>query len=125
MLQRHFDRLKERHPAATIEGLPSGAFLVTVPEVALPAGWSLARTTIRFIAPVGYPAAKPDCFWADRGLKLESGAPPASANEGAIPETPLIGHWFSWHVPDGQWVPNRDDLSTYLRVVRDRFEQAR
>ncbi len=73
---------------STVEGrpLPSGAHLITIPNVVLPPGWNQNETTVRFIAPVGYPFAAPDCFWADRGLLLENGLVPQTTNYQDIPE---------------------------------------
>ena len=83
------------------------------------------KTTIRFIAPVGYPTAKPDCFWADRGFRLATSAMPSNTAENQIPETSITAHWFSWHVHESQWNANRDDLVTYFGVIQDRFREVR
>jgi hypothetical protein len=108
---------------ASIQRLPSGAALVTIPNVVLPDGWSKPRTTVRFLAPVGYPHSKPDCFWADADLRLANGALPTAANtSNPIPEaTNEPGLWFSWHV--GQWNPSRDTLMTFYKVIQDRFRK--
>lgn len=118
-LQQQFELLRATYPDATLEMLPSGAALVTVPEVELPRGWSQPATTVRFLAPVGYPLARPDCFWADVGLRLEGGAMPSATNLTPIPEVNVPQLWFSWHV--GQWNPNRDGLLSYFRVVLERL----
>lgn len=123
---RQFERVQERYPGATLEALPSGTGLVTVPNYLLPAGWSDTSTTIRFLTPVGYPGPNPDCFWATSGLRLSSGGmPQASGDPNPIPETPLQGLWFSWHIenPGENWRPARDDLMTYLSMIGRRFEQ--
>ena len=125
---RQFARVSERYPSSTIQELPSGAALVTLPDIKLPPGWSSGMTTVRFIVPAGYPGPVPDCFWADQSLTLAGGGTPqASQSPHAIPETNLQGRWFSWHVTDGlkHWNPNRDELMTYVGVVLDRFRQAR
>jgi hypothetical protein len=125
---RQFERVRERFPTATLQELPSGAALLTVPEVALPAGWSVESTTARFIVPTGYPGPAPDCFWSDKQLTLPGGrTPQASQLSHAIPEANMSGHWFSWHVTDAakNWNPNRDDLMTFLSIVFDRFRELR
>ena len=123
---RQFERVQQRYPSANLEPLPSGAALVTVPNYPLPAGWSEASTTIRFLTPVGYPGPNPDCFWATSGLRLAGGGmPQASGDPNAIPETPHQGLWFSWHIENAgvNWHPARDDLMTYLSMIGRRFEQ--
>ena len=119
-----FARLQERYPGATLQELPSGAALVTVPGVSLPTGWSPTTTTIRFVVPAGYPGPVPDCFWSDSELRVNGrGTPQASNLTQRIPELNLPGHWFSWHVTDAtrNWNPNRDSLLTYVGIILDRF----
>jgi hypothetical protein len=124
LVEEQFEQLKTTFPQASLAPLPSGAFLVTIPDFQLPdSGWSTPTTTIRFLVPVGYPQAKPDTFWASSGLRLISGAlPHASGDPNAIPETAYSGLWFSWHT--ASWNPNRDTLQTYVKVILDRFRQA-
>jgi len=122
----HFERIRERYAGASIRPLPSGAALVTVPSVPLPPGWSAKETTVYFLVPVGYPGPTPDCFWADQGLLLANGTAPQASNVSEVPEGGLVGRWFSWHVVGAQqhWNPNRDDLMTFMSIIRDRFQQA-
>lgn len=122
-LQEQFEILKSEFPQATLQPLPSGAALVTLPEFPLLSGWSQTRTTIKFLAPVGYPFAKPDCFWADKDLRPQTQAMPQNAGFNPIPEVPGEHLWFSWHV--GQWNPNRDNLSTFVHVIEARLKEAR
>lgn len=100
--------------------------MVTIPDVPLPKGWSAAKTTIRFLVPVGYPGPPPDCFWAAPDLLLATGAQPQASNVTVIPEANISGRWFSWHVVQGQanWSPNRDDLMTFVVIILDRLRQA-
>ena|SRR5437762_313248 len=121
-LQQQFEALRAEFPAAIMEPLPSGAALISIPDFPLPPGWSQPRTTVRFLAPVGYPMAKPDSFWASPELRLQNGAMPQATNQSAIPEangSPQL--MYSWHL--GQWNPNRDGLLTYLRVIEQRLRQ--
>jgi hypothetical protein len=121
-LEAQIELIKSLYPEAQFRKLPSGAGLITVPSVALPSGWSKAATSVRMLVPLGYPLAKPDCFWADSDLRLRNSGMPQASGFNAIPEVPEPGLWFSWHV--AQWNPNRDTLLTYLRVVEDRFKKA-
>lgn len=122
-LEQQFDILKEYFPNARNEKLPDNSLLVTIPDFPLPQGWSKPSATINFIAPLGYPLAKPDCFWADPDLRLQHGTLPQSTNISPIPGTNLTQLWFSWHA--GHWVPNRDSLLTYVRVIEARLKQLR
>jgi hypothetical protein len=125
IVDEQIQQLEAAWPGTTHAPLPSGASLIKIPELKLPPGWSRASSAIRFLAPIGYPHAKPDCFWADHGLRLANGAMPNAANENnPIPEAPSepMGLWFSWHV--AQWNPNRDTLLTFLNVIQDRFRKA-
>jgi E2/UBC family protein E len=122
-LQEQFEILKSEYPEASIQQLPSGAALIVIPSFSLPKGWSQDKTTIKFIAPVGYPFAKPDCFWVDQNVRLQNQTMPQSSGLNAIPEVGGNHLWFSWHV--GQWNPNRDNLSTYVRVIEERLKDPR
>jgi hypothetical protein len=122
-LQQHFEVLRAEYPTAILAPLSSGAALISIPDFPLPPGWSRPTTTVRFLAPVGYPLAKPDCFWCESELRLQSGGMPQFTNQTPIPEadgSPQL--WFSWHV--NQWNPSRDGLLTYLRVIERRLRQA-
>jgi hypothetical protein len=114
--------LKGEKPGASTTRLPSGAHLVTVPEVKLPSGeWNQDVVTVHFVAPPGYPAAKPDCFWVEPGgLRLKGGRTPNGSNDSnPIPEVGPKGTWFSWHLQ--QWNPNSDSLVTYFNVIMRRL----
>jgi len=122
-LQEQYEILKTDYPEAVIQVLPSGAALIFIPKLPLPAGWSKPITEIRFVAPVGYPFAKPDCFWTDADLRLQGGGIPQNVGNNAIPEVSGSYLWFSWHV--AQWNPNKDNLTTYMRVIENRLKALR
>lgn len=123
VIEKHFERLQARFPGANVMELPSGAVLVTIPDLEVPPGWSIGTATVRFIAPVGYPNAQPDCFWISPTPQLNGNAVPKNARPQQIPETSDSWFWFSWHLQPGQWKANRDDLLTYLRVIISRLEK--
>jgi hypothetical protein len=116
-----FASLRAVIPDASIQDLPDGTAWVTVPSVRLlPSGaWNADTTSVSFIAPAGYPQARPDCFFADAGLRLASGALPKNSNIQAAPNVPGQYLWFSWHV--NQWDPNKDNFITYLNVIKKRL----
>lgn len=121
--ERQFEALKELHPAAAHERLSDGSIAVVVPDVTLPDGWTAKKTTVRFIAPVGFPQSRPDCFWSDPTLRLSTGQVPQNTGANAMPQGPSPLLWFSWHVQN--WSPNADTLLTYLNVIRKRFAELR
>lgn len=121
-LEIQIQQLRERFGAAEVKPLPSGASLIAVPNVALPAGWTKSSSEIRFLAPIGYPFAVLDCFWADADLRLAGEQMPQSSAINAIPETTEAGLWFSWHLT-GPWDPNRDTLSSWMNTVLDRLRR--
>lgn len=122
-LERQLQALKEAFADSSFTLLPTGATLIVVPKMTLPDGWSSASTSIRFLAPVGYPFATPDCFWADDDLRLKSGAQPQASNVQNIPGTTETGLWFSWHLQT--WNPNRDSLISFLHAILRRLYDVR
>lgn len=123
-VETQFHELKESYPHAEHRALPDGTQLITIPEVKLPQGkWSKPTSSVRFLVPVGYPASRPDCFWSDPGLMLANGQVPQNTGANPIPHDERPGLWFSWHV--ASWSPNSDSLLKYLRVIFNRFEEAR
>jgi Prokaryotic E2 family E len=122
-LEGQFEILSRSAPGATLQKLPDGSHLVVVPAVELPIGWSKRTVAVKFLAPVGYPFAKLDCFWTDPDLRLASGANPMNTGTNPIPHAATPHLWFSWHV--GSWNPNVDNLLTYLYVIRRRLNDPR
>jgi len=119
--ERELSRLAETHPAAGLLAQPDGTLIVEVPGIVLPAGWSLPSTTVQWVVSPGYPAAQPDCFFADAELRLATGAMPVNSGLQEIQGRQLV--WFSWHVQG--WRPGRDDLLSYLRFIESRLADVR
>jgi Prokaryotic E2 family E len=125
VIAAQFAEVAARFKGATLERLPSGAALITIPTFALAAGWNRAETTIRFVAPEKYPFANPDCFWADANLRLANGSEPQNSGSSPIPETALGDlRWFSWHVQNN-WNPSRDTLFSWIACIAQRFRNAK
>jgi len=121
--EAHVEKLRARYPAAQTQDLGNHGALITLPGLGLPSGWNKASTVVRFLAPVGYPFAKPDCFWADSDLRLASGALPQSSNaDNPVPGIGASGLWFSWHTD--QWNASRDNLLTWIASIQNRLLRA-
>jgi hypothetical protein len=124
-IEQQTEELKQQYPGATVTAQPSGGYLIEVPNFRMPPGWNREVVTILFLAPPGYPAAQPDCFWVEPGgVRLQNGATPQGTNDtNPIPGIGPRGTWFSWHLQ--QWDANRDSLVRYLNVVKQRLCPAR
>ena len=107
--------------------LQNGGVLIQIAGVKVE-GWNRPTADLLFVAPPGYPAGQPDCFWVEpNGFRLANGSTPQAANDGnPIPGDVLPGRsatWFSWHVQS--WNPSRDTLTTYFKVILSRLAPAR
>lgn len=118
-IEEQFEILRISEAGADRQKLPDGSHLIIVPSVALPNGWSKPAVDVRFLAPVGYPFGKPDCFWTDGDLRLASGNPPMNTGNTPIPHVGGGFLWFSWHV--ASWDSNVDSLLTYFFVIKRRL----
>jgi Prokaryotic E2 family E len=122
-LEIHVQRLVGRFPDVQVSEVPGAGTMVTLPALTVPLGWNKQSTSVHFFAPVGYPFAKPDCFWADEDLRLASGALPQNANcENPMPGLGKRALWFSWHME--QWNASRDSLLTWLASINERLARA-
>jgi hypothetical protein len=110
--------LRERYPQSTVQMLGDGTGVVTVPGIRLHAGWNNSNVTVFFVVPVGYPMARPDCFWTEDNLRLANGGLPKNS---ALQTVAWGGTklWFSWH--PSSWNPNHDTLRTYVKVAEARL----
>jgi hypothetical protein len=124
IIDKQLDILLEKFPDTKISPRADGTIFVTIHDFAVPSGWNKSTTSVSFLVPVGYPAARPDCFWADPDLTLVNGGTPDNTavndSHGVAGESKL---WFSYHLSN--WNANTDDLLTYVRVIRGRLEDVR
>lgn len=107
-------------PQAQVLRQADGTAIVIVTAVQLPAGWNRPDTCVRWVLSPAYPAAQPDCFYTDLGLRVGAGMPTNTGVQQLGAEQLL---WFSWHLQ--AWRPGRDDLLTYLRFIESRFTDVR
>jgi hypothetical protein len=119
--QPELTRLTDVRPGVELQAQSDGTLIVEVPTLALPGGWSQPIATVRWVISPGYPAAQPDCFYADAELRLASGAMPINSGLQALQGRQFL--WFSWHVQG--WRPGRDDLLSYLRFIESRLADVR
>ena len=122
-VEEHLLRLKTYFPSANAMPRPDGSAKISIQGFRLPPGWNSDETNVVFIAPVGYPMARPDCFWTSKELALASGAPPANSAINNNYGEPDPMRWFSFHA--SKWDPNRDDILTFTMLVRRRLSDAR
>lgn len=122
-VELQFQNLQQYEPGASLTPLVDGSYLVVIPGIQLPNGWSKGTTTLLFIAPVGYPFARPDCFWTDQDLRLANGGIPQNSQLNPVPNFAGQYWWFSWHL--ATWNPNSDTLFTYLNVIKRRLKEVR
>ena len=119
-----FQRIKEHYPDAEITEYPDGVAVLTATVRTLPEGaWNKTETKVLVVVPVGYPVAKPDCFWTEVDLRLHTGAQPTNTAFTAPPHHNVHLLWFSWHI--SKWNPNKDGLVTYMRTVEGRLREPR
>jgi hypothetical protein len=108
--------------------LSNGGTLISIPDLEIGPGWDRERVTVLFVAPPGYPAAQPDCFWVEPGgFRLSNGGTPQATNDSnPIPGDAPGGRnttWFSWHLQS--WNPNKDTLMTFYNAILQRLIPAR
>lgn len=119
VLEEQMAAVARVYPSAAMRETGDGTQIVSV-QLPLCAGWNAASTLARFLVPIPFPAAHPDCFYADEGLRLASGGMPTNAGL-----QPLVGEqlmWFSWHV--SSWNPARESLLGYVRFITERLRRA-
>jgi hypothetical protein len=113
--------LRARLTGASVHPQPDGTRVLELPDVSLPVGWSLERTSVWVVLPIGYPQVQPDCFFASAELTLANGAAPASSGIQQLLGRPM--RWFSWHLQ--AWDPLHDGLAQFVRFVERRLADPR
>lgn len=123
LLDSQVDELQRFYPGAALHRRADGTGLIEIHEFPLPKGWNADLTTVYFVVPLGYPMARPDCFWTSVELRLVTGGVPANTGMNGGHGLPQEKLWFSYH--PSTWNPNLDRLLTYAYLVRRRLEEAR
>jgi len=125
LLKAQLDELADKYKGVECTAVGDGSFVVKVPGIEVPSGWTADKTDVWFVIPVQYPSARPDCFWTDATLLLSGGRIPQNIGTNQLPgnlQTPSL-RWYSWHV--NQWSALGDTLTTYVNVIRRRFADPR
>ncbi len=120
--EQQFVTVAERYPASELRPMDDGARIAIIRNILLRPGlWNKPSTEVGFVVPVGYPMARPDCFWADGDLRLGNGGMPKNSQFNV--QYVFAGWlWFSYH--PAQWDPSRDTLITYVRLIKQRLDDA-
>ena len=73
--------------------------------------------------PPNFPMAKPDCFWTNPHVKLTNGSYPPRAD---VINVNYDGRqWQQWsrHLDAAQWRPGKDNLRTFLGIIRRELQE--
>jgi len=120
MAEPEVQALEVRYERVVVDPQADRSVHLVLECVRLPAGWSQSASSIAFVLPVGYPAAQPDCFYAEASLRLASGALPQNAGMQHFRGATWL--WFSWHL--ATWIPGRDNTMTFAHFIESRLANA-
>jgi hypothetical protein len=99
---------------------PEGGMICVVIEGwPLPSGYQPETVDLLLRLPPGFPDAQPDMYWCDPAVRvIATGNYPQAADQ---MEQYLGRTWqrFSRHLSAGAWLPGRDDLASYLALIRE------
>jgi hypothetical protein len=96
----------------------AGMIAIIIHGWPLPDGYAPNVTDLLLRLAPGFPDVPPDMYWCDPPVRVAAtGSFPTAADS---MEVHLGRTWqrFSRHLAGGQWVPGRDNLASYLAVVR-------
>ncbi len=145
VIEQQIQQLRGKWPQAQIEVSERyGWHLITIPNFKLPEGYNRTHCTLMFELPVGYPYAKPERFFTDKGIRFDPAikdrpvwrpdddgfAPwhyhPYYTNESNCPRAfgdkypPGSVMWWGW-VPQA-WDRRTCTILTYARVCQQRLQ---
>lgn len=117
-LLAEIEELRQDGWVITVSEMPDGFVHVVLDQFDLPSGFSLKQSRLLVKVPQSYPNGKPDMFWLEEPVRLETGAIPQSATE-VEQNHGLAWRRFSWH--PSKWVPGVDNFRSYMEFVRTRL----
>ena len=94
-----------------------GMTCLVVHQWKLPPGYTPEGTDLLLRLAPGFPDFPPDMYWCDPPVRLASGAFPVAADQ---MEHYLGRTWqrFSRHLAPGTWIAGRDNLASYLALIK-------
>jgi Prokaryotic E2 family E len=98
--------------------LDQGLICVVISNWPLPVGYEPSEVDLLLRLPVGFPDTQPDMYWCNPPVRVAaSGSYPPAADQ---MESYMGRTWqrFSRHLQAGAWQAGRDDLSSYLALIR-------
>jgi hypothetical protein len=101
-----------------------GHHLIVVPSVVPARGYDKSICTVLFIAPAGFPAARPWKFWTDAEIRLANNSFPRMTTWGCDLADYGWPQWKDlqlWHWKLQMWNPNTDTLFTFMNVIKERL----
>lgn len=105
----------------THERLENGNVVIGA-QLPLPEGWNKTSVSVKFLVPAGYPFGRPEHFYTEPDLRLESGGIPRLSQIGGPYANPFPSKtpWM-WHMCHLQSWSTRDTVLTYLHVIGRRL----
>lgn len=102
--------------------LEGGMIVLVIKDFELPAGYQPDRVELLVYLHPQFPQVAPDMFWTLPVVTYIDGGRPAATEH----MQPFLGRtWQRWsrHFTDAPWRPERDDLRSYLRLIRTVLER--
>lgn len=98
----------------------SGMVCVVLPGWKLPAGLSIAETTVLLRLAAGYPDVAPDMWWCAPAVSRADGSMIQATD---LTEQYLGRSWQRWsrHFAAGQWKSGIDGLESYIALMKSEF----
>jgi len=100
-----------------------GFVCVVIRTFALAARYTPNAADLLVRLPPNFPMARPDMFWTFPHIRLSTGGYPPQADQ--IDLTFADRQWQRWsrHLEEGQWRPGRDNLQTFLGIIRRELQE--
>jgi hypothetical protein len=97
-----------------------GMVCVLLSNWKLPAGLSVAQTTVLFRLAAGYPDVAPDMWWCSPAVRRADGSVIRATD---LTEQYLGQSWQRWsrHFAAGQWRSGIDGLESYIALMNGEF----
>ena len=104
-----------------VQGEPAQGVEVILRDIALPAGYSVAKADILVKVPPLFPEARPDMFWVSPPIALATGAQPQATSIENIGGR--AWQRYSWHLQPHGWHAGTSRLRDFVRAVFARLQR--